>query len=345
MFDVPGKILLLGSGETSHAGGQAYDALLEGQAPPLHIRILETPAGFELNSERVAGRVGDFLQSRLQNFQPEIRLIPARRKGGEFSADSFQLSEELAEADLIFLGPGSPSYAIRQLEGSRVWDTVKAVFLMGAHIALSSAATIAFGKFALPVYEIYKVGEDPFWNQGLNFLALFGLQVSFIPHWNNNDGGSELDTSRCFIGRARFDPLMENIPAGHPLIGLDEQTGLIVDIHQRTAQCVGKGQIHLLLDGKLTDFETGAEFPLDLLGGIHEPETDALLEDILTMAERIRSKSEVDIPLQIREMVEQREAARKAKNWAASDQLRDQLAALGWQVTDTADGPKVELIR
>ncbi len=36
-----------------------------------------------------------------------------------------------------------------------------------------------------------------------------------------------------------------------------------------------------------------------------------------------------------------REAARAAKEWQKSDQLRDQLAALGWLVKDTKDGQKV----
>ena len=34
-----------------------------------------------------------------------------------------------------------------------------------------------------------------------------------------------------------------------------------------------------------------------------------------------------------------REAARAAKDWAEADRLRDELAALGWQVRDAAGGP------
>ena len=34
-------------------------------------------------------------------------------------------------------------------------------------------------------------------------------------------------------------------------------------------------------------------------------------------------------------------AARKAKDWAKADALRDELAALGWAVEDTAAGPKL----
>jgi len=40
-------------------------------------------------------------------------------------------------------------------------------------------------------------------------------------------------------------------------------------------------------------------------------------------------------------LVEQRQAARAAKDWAASDRLRDEIAELGWVVKDTKDGPKL----
>jgi hypothetical protein len=190
MNGLMGKILLLGSGETSHAGGQAFEVLAREQKIPLQIRVLETPAGFELNSDKVAGRIADFLKVRLQNYQPSIKLVPARRKGGINSTDTPEYCEQLADADLIFLGPGSPTYTIRHLKDSLIWQALQAAFLQGSSIALASAATIAFGRFALPVYEIYKVGEDPFWNMGLNFLSLFGLEVSFVPHWNNSDGGT-----------------------------------------------------------------------------------------------------------------------------------------------------------
>ena len=42
------------------------------------------------------------------------------------------------------------------------------------------------------------------------------------------------------------------------------------------------------------------------------------------------------------ELLDQRLAARKAKNWAESDRIRKCLAALGWEVRDTAEGQKVK---
>ncbi|MGB8168900.1 MAG: cysteine--tRNA ligase [Chthoniobacteraceae bacterium] len=47
------------------------------------------------------------------------------------------------------------------------------------------------------------------------------------------------------------------------------------------------------------------------------------------------------IPAEVVTLVEQRQAARAAKDWAGSDRMRDEIAALGWVVKDTKDGPKL----
>jgi cysteinyl-tRNA synthetase len=49
----------------------------------------------------------------------------------------------------------------------------------------------------------------------------------------------------------------------------------------------------------------------------------------------------VAVPAEVLALVEQREQARAAKDWAASDRLRDAIATLGWVVKDTKDGPKL----
>ena len=51
-----------------------------------------------------------------------------------------------------------------------------------------------------------------------------------------------------------------------------------------------------------------------------------------------RSRTEQPLPDGARELLDRREAARAAKDWASSDQLREQLAGLGVAVTDGPDG-------
>jgi len=47
------------------------------------------------------------------------------------------------------------------------------------------------------------------------------------------------------------------------------------------------------------------------------------------------------IPIAVHSLAEARVQARLAKDWRKSDELRDQLAALGWDARDTKDGQKV----
>ena len=103
------------------------------------------------------------------------------------------------------MGPGSPTYTARQLTGSLAYEIIQARQRTGAALVLASAATIAFGCQTMPIYEIYKAGMDLHWQPGLNYFQQFGLDLVIVPHWNNAEGGAELDTSRCFMGAGRFD--------------------------------------------------------------------------------------------------------------------------------------------
>ncbi len=47
------------------------------------------------------------------------------------------------------------------------------------------------------------------------------------------------------------------------------------------------------------------------------------------------------IPAEVTALVEARTAARVDRDWARADALRAELDALGWDVTDTPDGPEL----
>ncbi len=51
--------------------------------------------------------------------------------------------------------------------------------------------------------------------------------------------------------------------------------------------------------------------------------------------------AEQEIPAEILELVEQRKEARKAKDFAKADALRDQIAALGWEIRETRAGTEI----
>src|SRR5215510_5557962 len=95
-----GQIAFLGSGETSLAGGRIFEALARQIKDPLRIALMETPAGFELNSTQVVGRVGDFMKNRLQNYRPVVDVIPARKKNSTYSPDDLEIIKPLLYANI-----------------------------------------------------------------------------------------------------------------------------------------------------------------------------------------------------------------------------------------------------
>jgi len=339
-----GPIALIGSGETSLAGGRIFEIIARQFPPPLRIAIMETPAGFESNSTKVARRVGDFLNNHLHNFNPQIVVIPALKRGEHFGTDDPEILHPLIHADLIFMGPGSPTYAVRHLKGSLAWDLVRARHRMGAALVLASAAAIAIGDWILPVYEIYKVGEDVSIMPGLNLFADFNLPLSVIPHWNNKDGGDEVDTSRCYIGIERFNHWRGLLPSGHTTIGLDEHTGIIIDFCN--GSCFVRGTSSVTLQrGTISEiFPAGVEFPLRKLGEFQPPAESGT--GISSSAMQMLKNTEETIspneaPVEVAQLIEKREIARFYRKWAEADILRKRIADLGWLVQDTPEGQKI----
>jgi cysteinyl-tRNA synthetase len=55
----------------------------------------------------------------------------------------------------------------------------------------------------------------------------------------------------------------------------------------------------------------------------------------------LEPETELAIPAEVAQLAEQRENMRLEKNWKGSDELRDQIFALGWDVRDTKDGQKI----
>jgi cyanophycinase-like exopeptidase len=343
----PGLVVLFGSGETSASGSKIFQALAPRFERPLRVCILETPAGFELNSAQVAGKVADFLSTRLQNDKPQVTVVPARKRGTAFSPDDPASAAPLRDASVVFMGAGSPTYAVRQLKGSLTWRTLEAAHRFGTAIALASAATLSVSAYTLPVYEIYKAGHEPHWHAGLNFLIPFGLNLIFVPHWNNAEGGAELDTARCFMGLARFDDLVQQLPGGHTIVGIDEHTALVMDFATHTCEVMGTGGVTVLRDGAEQRWVNKQTFAMTVLGDYRPPAANADIPPAVWDAvhESRHAAPAPDAPPEaVLALVAEREAARQSKNWPAADAARKQLAELGWAVKDTAQGPVVEKV-
>lgn len=340
----PGMIVLLGSGETAASAQAVYHAVMTRFSPPVQVAVLETPAGFELNSDRVAERVADYVREHLQNFKPGISVIPARRRGTPLSPDEPAVLEPLLHADVIFFGPGSPTYAVQQLRGSLAWQMIQARHSLGAALIMASAATVAISAQSIPVYEIYKVGQDVHWQTGLNFFGARGLDLTFVPHWDNNEGGADIDTSRCWMGLKRFARLRAMLPPDATIVGIDEHTALLVDCQSDLCRVMGRSGVTLVRGEEETRWTDGQEFSLHALGTCRMPPPGYNIAPPVwsrVVQAHESAQTEPSPSEEVMALVQERELARARKDWPAADTLRQRIQALGWQVKDTAQGSEL----
>jgi hypothetical protein len=241
---------------------------------------------------------------------------------------------------MIFMGPGSPTYAIRHLKNTLAWDVIRAKHRLGTTLIFASAATISVGAHALPVYEIYKVGQDVHAVDGLDFFSDFGLHLSFVPHWNNAEGGADLDTSRCFVGIERFDQWCNLLPRKNTTLGLDEHTGIIIDVESGICEIMGVSSVSIVHDCAPMIHPAGVKFPLGELGDfvLPNPLKKNIPAQVWEMVLNAPLLEGHQPPENVIALAKMRIIARANKDWAESDKLRDEIAKLGWTVQDGRDG-------
>jgi cyanophycinase-like exopeptidase len=357
---------------------KVHRQLLEavGQTAPRPV-FLETPAGFELGVEAIAGRFREYFQTSLGL---DLRLARYRSRDDP-ATEQAQALAALAEADYIIAGPGSPTYAIDQLRGTPVLATMLRRWQEGAQLVFASAATIALGRHALPVYEIYKVGRPLYWADGLDLLGDGGMELAIVPHWDNAEGGTH-DTRACFMGMDRFERLQSLLPATAVVLGVDEHTAVSLDLALGTATVRGKGGVSVLRAGDDLRFESGVSFPLDRLrpgaaaqerlrptseaastqeradaigqaaarigagdlpGGLRiaaeaaPPGMAALLLQAASGAQESQAGDDDLAPL-LQLLIEIRASLRERGEWALADGLRDHLLGIGFELRDTPEG-------
>jgi len=244
----PGLIVLFGSGEMSPTGRQIHETVLHmaGFGAPLRIGILETPTGFEVNAiHSWPERMENFFTKSLKNYKPQVTRIRAWRKDGPFSTNKDYIVYAVLNQDYLYCGAGSPGYAIRHLSGSRAYANLISAQATGAVLCLGSACAVAVSELALPVYEIFKAGEDLHWLPGLDLFSQYQMHLAIIPHWNNREG-EDFDTTRCWMGQARFGRLSKMLPDYIVIFGIDEQTAAIFDPGKKSITVCGKGSLHII---------------------------------------------------------------------------------------------------
>ncbi|MBW6464116.1 MAG: hypothetical protein K0B84_08020 [Firmicutes bacterium] len=246
MNKIKGTVALIGSGELSGTMVETHKALLSKNGSGTKAFFLDTPAGFQENVDLIAQRAVQYFEKQVQHKMSIASFKSAKDAAFSDTERFFQL---LSEAGFVLIGPGSPTYTVRQLKETPVPALLSAMVTRGGCLAVASAAALTMGTHTLPVYEIYKVGEELHWVEGLNILGHLGLNLVVIPHWNNAEGGNH-DTRFCYMGKKRFQLLESMLPAGSTILGLDEHTACILDFSTGLAAVEGLGKVTVRCDGR-----------------------------------------------------------------------------------------------
>jgi len=324
--------------------GKVHRAVMSRIAEPVRAVFLDTPAGFQLNADEISAKAVEYFKQRFN-----IDLTVASFKAAAATpAEIDDALHKLQVANYIFAGPGSPTYAIRNWQGTPILEAMAQRLASGVHLIFASAAAITTGRYALPVYEIYKVGEEPHWVEGLDLLKPYGFELAIVPHWNNAEGGTH-DTRYCFMGGPRFKRLEESLPDSTVILGIDEYTACIVDLSSDECRVMGIGQVTIRYRGREIHHPAPAAFKLDQLRRARlaseqgYPLQTSPLAQTMTEVEEALHKLPADgsdqpdtesgdmasvVPL-IELIVQVRSQLRAARQWALADEIRGRLSELG----------------
>lgn len=237
MPERPGMLVLMGSGETSPTMVEVHRSVARRLGPRPRAVLLDTPYAFQENVADISSR--------------------ARRYFARSVGLTVEVRAEIGEADWVFSGPGSPTFALDRWTATPVAGALRARVRTGGGVTvLASAAACTAGIAAIPVYEIYKVGAEPHWRDGLDLLGPLGVRAVVIPHYDNAEGGTH-DTRYCYLGERRLAAMERELPPGAAVLGIDEHTAVLFDLRTGAVQVAGRGGLTVRRLDRQTVLPTG----------------------------------------------------------------------------------------
>jgi hypothetical protein len=253
-----GRMLaIIGSGETSPTMVTVHRDLVSrlGRGRPRAI-VLATPYAFQENAADVSARAQRYfadsvgLRVRIAaGTSPHADPAMAPPLTGQDDEDEGRQAADIAAADWVFAGPGSPSYALAHWQAGPVAAGLRDRVLAGHGMTvLASAAAATVGRFTVPVYEVYKAGGAPRWLPGLDLLGTLGLNVAVIPHYDNAEGG-RYDTRYCYLGMRRLAVMERELEADAAVLGVDEHTAMLIDLRAEDIEIRGRGGVTVRRSG------------------------------------------------------------------------------------------------
>ncbi|MCU0484138.1 MAG: hypothetical protein MUC54_07725 [Chloroflexi bacterium] len=258
----PRILAIMGSGEMAPTMAREHVALFARfGAEPVSGAILDTTYGFQENADELSERLLEFFVERVGR----PFAVASYRSRDVDAATAATAVARIRAAGYVMAGPGSPSYALRQWAGGPIPGAMSAKLAAGGVLVMASAAALTLGLVTIPIYEIYKVGEEPRWLEGLDLLGpATGLRAAVVPHFDNAEGGSH-DTRFCYMGERRLRALERSLPEGAFVLGVDGHTALILDLEAGSASVTGLGGVTVRVAGASAVFPSGTQVAIAAL--------------------------------------------------------------------------------
>ena len=143
MHKLPGIITLMGSGELTTTMVEVHKELLEPYGDGAQAVFLDTPAGFQLNADDISKKAIDYFQNRV--LRPlTVASLKSAEAGREGTVE--EAYRRVREADYVLVGPGSPTYALRQWQQTHIPELLVQRISKGGTFVAASAAALLLGK-------------------------------------------------------------------------------------------------------------------------------------------------------------------------------------------------------
>ena len=233
-------IVVMGSGETSPTMVTPHQRMISELKTSKNavLNVLDTPFGFQENADVLTSMLSEYFETSVGHPVGVISL----RNTHVSSAELAKAVNAVRDSEWLFAGPGSPSYALKVWRELGITPHFNEVLSRGT-LVFASAAALTVGSHTIPVYEMYKVGQEPHWLDGLNLLEHHtGMSAAVVPHFDNSEGANH-DTRFCYIGEKRLRVLESILPSETFIIGVDGHTGVSFDLDTRVASVFGLGQM------------------------------------------------------------------------------------------------------
>lgn len=299
------QLVLMGSGETTPTMVETHKRVLAGRSGTAV--IVDTPYGFQENAADLSTRTLAYFD---RNVGRQVEVVELRDIDALGPAAVEAAVARIASAAWVFAGPGSPTYVLGQWLRTRLVDVLRSRLETHSATVFASAAACTVGRLAIPVYEIYKVGQAPRWVEGLDLLATLDLPAVVVPHFDNAEGGNH-DTRFCYLGERRLRILQDALPEDLGILGIDEHTAAVIDLDAGTMRVEGRGTVTARAGEGSTVWPTGTTVTLAAVRAALQGNDD--LEAAGTEVAHLDEATATEAPSTLRDQVDQLAATFRAR--------------------------------